>query len=56
MLMDVSDYEGLSEIKESYLRTDKELEFIPMEGVYAVPYMANAAGVLYNRDIFMEHG
>ena len=56
MLMDVSDYEGLSEIKESYLRTDKELEFIPMEGVYAVPYMANAAGVLYNRDILMEHG
>ncbi|MDO5345016.1 MAG: extracellular solute-binding protein [Lachnospiraceae bacterium] len=56
MLMDISDYEGLSEIKESYLRTDKELEFVPMDGVYAVPYMANAAGVLYNRDIFEEHG
>ena len=56
MLMDISDYEGLSEIKESYLRTDKELEFIPMEGVYAVPYMANASGILYNRDIFEEHG
>lgn len=56
MLMDISDYEGLSEIKESYLRTDKELEFIPMDGVFAVPYMANAAGVLYNKDIFQEHG
>lgn len=56
MLMDISDYEGLSEIKESYLRTDKELEFIPMEGIYAVPYMANAAGVLYNKDIFEENG
>ena len=56
MLMDLSDYEGLADIKESYLRTDKELEFIPMEGVYAVPYMANAAGILYNRDIFEEHG
>lgn len=55
MLMDISDYEGLSEIKESYLRTDKELEFIPMEGIYAVPYMANAAGVLYNKDIFDEN-
>ena len=56
MLMDLSDYEGLADIKESDLRTDKELEFIPMEGVYAVPYMANAAGILYNRDIFEEHG
>lgn len=56
MLMDVSDYEGLSQIRESYLRTAKELEFIPMEGTYAVPYMANAAGVLYNRDLFEEHG
>ncbi|MDO4344061.1 MAG: extracellular solute-binding protein [Eubacteriales bacterium] len=56
MLMDISDYEGLKDIKESYLRTDKELEFIPYDGVYAVPYMANAAGVLYNKDIFEEHG
>ncbi|MGN0249826.1 MAG: ABC transporter substrate-binding protein [Oliverpabstia sp.] len=56
MLMDISDYEGLSEIKESYLKTDKELEFVPMEGIYAVPYMANAAGILYNKDIFDEHG
>lgn len=56
MLMDISDYAGLADIKESYLRTDKELEFVPMDGVYAVPYMANAAGVLYNKDIFEEHG
>lgn len=56
MLMDISDYDGLKEIKESYLRTDKELEFVPMEGIYAVPYMANAAGILYNRDMFEEHG
>lgn len=56
MLMDISDYEGLKDIKESYLKTDKELEFIPMDGIYAVPYMANAAGVLYNKDIFDEHG
>lgn len=56
MLMDISDYEGLADIKESYLEIDKNLEFIPMDGVYAVPYMANAAGVLYNVDIFEEHG
>lgn len=56
MLMDISDYEGLSEIQEAYLNTAKELEFVPKEGTYAVPYMANAAGVLYNKDIFDEHG
>ena len=56
MLMDISDYEGLDSIKDAYLEVDKELEFIPMDGVYAVPYMANAAGVLYNKDLFDEHG
>ena len=56
LLMDISDYEGLQDIKQSYLDIDKELEFIPEEGTYAVPYVANAAGVLYNRDLFEEHG
>lgn len=56
MLMDISDYEGLDHINESYLKIDKELEFIPMDGIYAVPYVANAAGVLYNQDMFEEHG
>lgn len=56
MLMDISDYEGLDSIKDAYLAVDKELEFIPMDGVYAVPYMANAAGVLYNKDLFDQHG
>ena len=56
MLMDISDYQGLEDIKESYLKTAKELEFVPEEGVYAAPYMANAAGVLYNKEIFDENG
>lgn len=56
LLMDISDYEGLQDIKQSYLDIDKELEFIPEDGTYAVPYVANAAGVLYNRDLFEEHG
>ena len=56
LLMDISDYEGLDSIKQTYLDIDKELEFVPMDGVYAVPYMANAAGILYNRDVFEEHG
>ena len=37
MLMDISDYQGLKDIKESYLNTAKELEFVPEEGVYAAP-------------------
>ena len=48
ILMDISDFEGLSLIKQAYLDIDKNLEFVPMDGVYAVPYVANAAGVLYN--------
>ena len=56
LLMDISDYQGLDSIKQTYLDIDKELEFVPKEGVYAVPYMANAAGILYNKDIFEEHG
>lgn len=56
MLMDISDYPGLADVNESYLKIDKELEFIPLEGTYAVPYVANAAGVLYNKDLFSQHG
>ena len=56
MLMDISDFEGLSEIKQAYLEIDKNLEFVPTEGIYAVPYVANAAGVLYNREMFQENG
>lgn len=33
---------------------DKELEFIPKDGTYALPYVANAAGILYNKDLFEE--
>ena len=56
ILMDISDYKGLDEIKESYKEIDKNLEFVPTDGVYAVPYAGNAAGILYNKKIFEEHG
>ncbi len=56
ILMDISDFEGLSLVKDAYLEIDKNLEFVPMDGVYAVPYVANAAGVLYNREMFKENG
>ena len=56
ILMNISDYKGLDEIKESYKEIDKNLEFVPTDGVYAVPYAGNAAGILYNKKIFEEHG
>ena len=34
----------------------ENLEFVPTEGTYAVPYVANAAGILYNKDMFEENG
>lgn len=56
ILMDISDYQGLSSIKSSYVDILEGLEFVPTEGTYGVPYAANPAGVLYNRDMFKEHG
>lgn len=56
ILADISDYKGLDNIKQAYKNINKMLEIVPAPGVYGVPYMANAAGVLYNRDIFAEHG
>lgn len=56
MLKDISDFEGLADIKQAYLDIDKNLEIVPKNGVYAVPYAANAAGILYNKDMFEENG
>ncbi|MBQ6453859.1 MAG: extracellular solute-binding protein [Coriobacteriales bacterium] len=56
ILADVSDFDGISQIKQSYLDTLDKLEFVPTEGIYGVPHSANAAGVLYNRAMFREHG
>ena len=56
ILADVSDYEGLKSIKPAYLEMLEGLEFVPTEGTFGVPYVANAAGVLYNRAMFQEHG
>lgn len=32
------------------------MEFIPQDGTYGLPYAANAAGILYNKDMFEQHG
>lgn len=56
MLADISDFEGLSSINQGYLDIAENLKFVPIEGTYAVPYVANAAGILYNREMFKENG
>lgn len=56
ILADVSDYEGLKTINQAYIDILENLEFVPTEGTYGVPYVANAAGVLYNKEMFEENG
>lgn len=56
ILADVSDWAGIQNIKQAYLDIGEALEIVPTEGTYGVPYVANAAGILYNRDLFEEHG
>ncbi len=56
ILADVSDFNGLSEVNQGYVDILEGLEFVPTEGTYGVPYVANAAGILYNREMFKEHG
>lgn len=55
MFMDISDFEGVSDIKQVYMDIEDELELIPKDGVYGLPYVANAAGILYNKDMFEEN-
>ena len=55
ILADISDYPGLQTIKKSYIDILESLEFVPTEGTFGLPYVANAAGVLYNKDMFEEH-
>lgn len=56
MFMDISDFEGIKYTKPKYMEMEDALELIPKDGIYALPYAANAAGILYNKDMFEEHG
>ena len=56
LFADISDLDVLSETKSAHLDMDKQLEFIPQDGTYGLPYAANAAGILYNKDMFEQHG
>ena len=56
ILADLSDYAGLDNVKQSYRDILESLEYVPTEGSFGVPYMSNAAGILYNRQMFEQHG
>ncbi len=56
ILADISEYEGMQDVNEGYLEIAEALELVPVDGTYLLPYAANAAGVLYNREMFEEHG
>lgn len=56
LFMDISDLDVTADVKPAYATMIKELEFIPQDGTYSLPYVANAAGILYNKDMFEEHG
>lgn len=56
ILADISEYEGMQDVNEGYLEIAEALELVPVDGTYILPYAANAAGVLYNREMFEEHG
>ncbi len=56
VLEDISEYQGIQKIKERYLDINKELELVPKDGVYGLPYVANASGILFNEQLFAKNG
>lgn len=56
ILADVSDFSGMKMIKKAYIDMLDQLEYVPTKGTYGVPYVANASGILYNKDIFDKYG
>lgn len=56
ILADVTDFSGMDRVQDSYKDIMDSVEYVPTDGLFGVPYVANAAGILYNRDIFDENG
>ena len=56
ILANVSDCPTLDKVSEAYQDILESVTYVPMDGIYGVPYVANAAGMLYNKDMFEEHG
>ncbi len=56
ILADVTEYPGMANVQPAYQEIMKSVTYVPMDGIYGVPYIANAAGMLYNKDMFAEKG
>ena len=56
ILADVSDCPAEANVQDAYKDILKSVTYVPMDGIYGVPYVANAAGMLYNKDLFASHG
>ncbi len=56
ILADVTEYPGMASVQPAYQEIMKSVTYVPMDGIYGVPYIANAAGMLYNKDMFAEKG
>ncbi len=56
ILADVSDCETINKVSPAYQDILKSVTYVPMDGIYGVPYVANAAGMLYNKDMFEQKG
>jgi raffinose/stachyose/melibiose transport system substrate-binding protein len=46
----------MANVQPAYQEIMKSVTYVPMDGIYGVPYVANAAGMLYNKDMFEEKG
>lgn len=51
MLVDISDYKGLEDIKEAYKEIDKNLEFVPEKGTYAVHTLQSSRNSLQQGNV-----
>lgn len=56
ILADVTEYPGMANVQPAYQEIMKSVTYVPMDGIYGVPYIANAAGMLYNKDMFADKG
>ena len=56
MLVDLSDQDYISNIKDSYMQMVYDVNKDKEEKAYGVPYATNASGVIYNVDKFEELG
>ena len=56
ILADVTEYPGMASVQPAYQEIMKSVTYVPMDGIYGVPYIANAAACSTTRTMFAEKG